>query len=88
MTGVFRPAGGLIKGRFSRAIEMGERVSLSRIKRGERGLWQRRFWERLVRGEDNFVRPVDDIHWNPVTHGCVRRWRIGRNWLTAIKDDY
>ena len=35
----------LIKGHFSRAIEKGERVSRSRAKRGERGLWQRRFWE-------------------------------------------
>ncbi len=34
---------GLIKGTFSRSIKRGERVSPSRVKRGERGLWQRRF---------------------------------------------
>ncbi len=33
----------LIEGYFSRAIEKGERVSRSRAKLGERGLWQRRF---------------------------------------------
>jgi putative transposase len=39
----------LIKGHFSLAIEKGERTSQSRAKRGERGLWQRRFWEHLIR---------------------------------------
>ena len=40
---------GLIKGGFSRNIETGERLSKSRQKRGERGLWQRRFWAHLIR---------------------------------------
>lgn len=35
----------LVKGHFSRAVEKGERISQSREKRRERGLWQRRFWE-------------------------------------------
>ncbi len=34
-----------IKGQFSRTIEKGERISQSRLKRDERGLWQRRFWD-------------------------------------------
>jgi len=45
----------LIKGQFSRSIEKGERVSQSRAKRGERGLWQRRFWEHLIRDENDFT---------------------------------
>ena len=36
----------LIKGHFSRAIDKGERISQSRAKRDECGLWQRRFWRR------------------------------------------
>jgi putative transposase len=63
----------LIKGCFSRAIEKGERVSHCRTKRGERGLWQRRFWEHLIRDQDDFNRHVDYVHWNPVKHGWVRR---------------
>ena len=46
----------LIKGHFSRAIEKGERISQSRAKRGERGLWQRRFWEHLIRDQADFNR--------------------------------
>jgi REP element-mobilizing transposase RayT len=34
----------LIKSRFSRRIETGERISKSRQRRGERGIWQRRYW--------------------------------------------
>ena len=64
---------GLIKRQFSRTIQKGERLSPSRTKRGERGLWQRRFWEHLIRDEDDYRRHVDYIHWNPVKHGWVKR---------------
>ena len=63
----------LIKGTFSRSVEKGERVSLSRSIRGERGLWQRRFWEHLIRDEEDLAHHVEYIHWNPVKHGWVRR---------------
>ena len=63
----------LIKAGFSRAIPVGERRSMSRIKRGERGIWQRRYWEHLIRDDQDFERHVDYIHWNPVKHGWVRR---------------
>ncbi|MGC1953665.1 MAG: transposase [Gammaproteobacteria bacterium] len=63
----------LIKAGFSRAIAAGERQSMSRIKRGERGIWQRRYWEHLIRDDQDFQRHVDYIHWNPVKHGWVRR---------------
>ncbi|MDO9423486.1 MAG: transposase [Methylobacter sp.] len=64
---------GLIKATFSRTIEKGERISQSRQKRGERGLWQRRFWEHQIRDEADFHRHIDYIHWNPVKHGWVRQ---------------
>ncbi len=63
----------LIKAGFSRSIPEGERRSASRLKRGERGLWQRRYWEHLIRDDRDFERHVDYIHWNPVKHGLVRR---------------
>src|SRR3546814_7625349 len=39
----------------------------------ERGIWQRRYWEHLVRDEDDLQRHVDYIHFNPVKHGHVAR---------------
>ena len=41
-------------------------------------VWQRRFWEHLVRDEDDWRRHMDYIHYNPVKHGLVERpadWR-------------
>ena len=61
----------MLKGHFSRCIEKGERISVSRKSRRERGIWQRRFWEHLLRDQTDFTRHVDYIHWNPVKHGWV-----------------
>ncbi len=63
----------LLKGHFSRSIEKVERISPSREKRRERGLWQRRFWEHLVRDQADFNKHMDYIHWNPVKHGWVKQ---------------
>lgn len=48
-----------------------QNISTSREKRGEGGLWQRRFWEHLIRDEADFSRHLDYIHYNPVKHGYV-----------------
>jgi len=63
---------GLIKANFSRALAKGERVSASRQKRGERGIWQRRFWDHRIRDDIDYRRHIDYIHWNPVKHNLVR----------------
>ena len=63
----------LIKAGFSRALPRGERVSSSRAGKGERGIWQRRYWEHTLRDERDFERHVDYIHFNPVKHGHVSR---------------
>ena len=62
-----------IKGRFSRSLPRTERRSASRIVKGERGIWQRRFWEHWIRDEEDLRRHVDYIHYNPVKHGHCRR---------------
>ena len=63
----------LLKGHFSRSIGKGERISTSRGKRRERGLWQRRFWGHLINNQEDFNRHFDYIHWNPVKHGWAKR---------------
>lgn len=47
------------------------RFPASRAAKGERGLWQRRFWEHAVRDAEDFSRHVDYIHFNPVKHGVA-----------------
>jgi putative transposase len=68
----------LIKSAFSRTLPDGEPVSCSRASKGERGIWQRRYWEHTLGDEGDFVRHADYIHFNPVKHGHVGRvcdWR-------------
>ena len=59
----------LIKTTFSRNLPHGESRSASRLEKGERGIWQRRYWEHLIRDEQDYARHVDYIHINPVKHG-------------------
>jgi putative transposase len=40
-----------IKTQFAKLIPKGEPLSRIRQARGERGIWQRRFWEHLIRDE-------------------------------------
>ena len=63
----------LIKSSFSRNLAAGEPISASRAAKGERGIWQRRYWEHTIRDESDFARHVDYVHINPVKHGLVTR---------------
>jgi len=63
----------LIKSHFSRSIKNTEIISKSRHRKGERGIWQRRFWEHVIRDEADYVNHVEYIHYNPVKHGYVVR---------------
>lgn len=65
----------LIKSRFARAIPKRERLSAVRQRRGERGIWQRRFWEHLIRNEADYARHVEYCYFNPMKHGLVARVR-------------
>lgn len=63
----------LFKTCFSRRVAPGEKRGPSRIAKGERGIWQRRYWEHLIRDERDLQAHVDYIHFNPVKHGHVGR---------------
>ncbi len=60
-----------IKMGFSKAIDPGEALSASRKTRGERGIWQRRFWEHTLRDDADYAAHVDYVHFNPVKHNLV-----------------
>nr|WP_321401019.1 transposase [uncultured Desulfobacter sp.] len=63
----------LIKTGFSRRMPKGEPRSNSRIAKGERGIWQRRYWEHLIRDPKDFQHHLDYIHYNPVKHKYVNK---------------
>lgn len=47
-------------------------TSKSRLKRRESNLWQRRYWEHLIRDEADFAAHCNYIHYNPVKHGLCQ----------------
>lgn len=71
---------GSIKKRFSYNLNekfVDKNISESRMKRSERGVWQRRFYEHIVRSDEELYKILDYIHFNPVKHGqvkCVKDW--------------
>jgi putative transposase len=92
---------GAIKSTFSRRLPKKEHVRTSRAAKRERGIWQRRFWEHLIRDDRDFANHVDYIHINPVKHGYVEhaanwphstihrfigRGDINANWGAGVSD--
>jgi putative transposase len=45
--------------------------SLSRLRHRVRGVWQKRFYEHVIRDDRDFAAHVEYIHYNPVKHGLV-----------------
>jgi len=72
------------------------------VRRGERGIWQRRFWEHTVRDARDYAAHMDYVHGNPVKHGyaetpggwpyssfraCVARGVYTADWVGVGDDD-
>ncbi|HBO3969014.1 TPA: transposase [Pseudomonas aeruginosa] len=66
----------VIKSGFVRRIPCHESRTLAQRRRGQRAIWQQRYWEHLIRNDTDYRRHFDYIHLNPVKHGLV----------TAVKD--
>ena len=62
-----------VKSGFSRRLPATERRSAARVSRRERGIWQRRYWEHLIRDARDLRHHLDYIHYNPVKHGHANR---------------
>jgi putative transposase len=62
-----------IKIAFAKSLPKTESLSAVRAAKGERGVWQRRFWEHTIRDEEDYRAHMDYVHINPVKHGLVGR---------------
>lgn len=74
-----------IKYHFARNVNVGGvgtppyNVSQSKGTKGEKGVWQRRYWEHTIRDEDDLYKHLDYIHYNPVKHAHsknVKDWEF------------
>ena len=67
----------VIKAGFAKRLPKTETITTSQHSRRERGIWQRRYWEHLIRDENDYQRHFDYIHFNPLKHGhvqCLADW--------------
>jgi putative transposase len=51
-------------------------MSNSAIKRGEKGIWQRRYYDHIIRNESDMQKHIDYIHYNPTKHYNI----APKNW--------
>lgn len=68
-----------VKSAFVALLGQRPEVGVAFNAKGEANIWQRRFWEHLIRDERDYAAHVDYIHFNPVRHGlagAVRDWRL------------
>ncbi|KIN64629.1 transposase [Sulfitobacter noctilucicola] len=63
----------LLKSQFSRGCPMPPHRTLSQIKRAEKGIWQRRYWEHAIQDAADFDRHRDLIYLSPVHAGLCPR---------------
>ncbi len=67
----------MLRAFFSRALDAPPRSAVQRRRR-EKGIWQRRYWEHLIRDAEDYRTHVEYCWWNPVKHGLVAHpadWR-------------
>jgi putative transposase len=62
-----------IKTRFTKAVGRVGPRSLSKVSKGESGIWQRRFWDHRIRDERDLITHQRYCWWNPVKHGLVEK---------------
>jgi len=62
-----------IKYYFSNNIDVGvETPTYGYKNKGERGIWQRRYYEHTIRDEEDLNKHIDYIHYNPVKHNHTK----------------
>jgi putative transposase len=66
-----------IKSLFTRQVGARGLLRQSQTHRREAAIWQRRYWERVIRDVNDLRAHIDYIHYNPVRHGLVER---ARDW--------
>ncbi|WP_299699239.1 transposase [uncultured Tateyamaria sp.] len=63
----------MLKSLFSRSVDAPQDVGALRLRAGEKGLWQRRFWEHVIRDGDDLAAHRYMIFSAPVQAGLVNR---------------
>ncbi len=57
----------------------------SQLKKREKGIWQRRYWEHTIKDQEDLNRHLDYIHYNPVKHRAVSSVR---DWMYSTFHEF
>jgi putative transposase len=61
-----------IKTAFAKSLPATEQRSPVMVRRGERGIWQRRYWEHTIQDDRDYAAHMDYVHFNSLKHGLAR----------------
>ena len=61
----------------------------SAIKRGEKGIWQRRYYDHIIRDEEDLHKHIDYIHYNSIKHYEIapKDWKYS-SFKKFVKNKY
>ena len=78
-----------IKFYFSHRLNKNNKISESKVKKGEKGIWQRRYWEHTIRDEKDLYTHLDYIHYNSMKHYQIspRNWKYS-TFLKFVEKGY
>ena len=79
----------LIKYYFSLNVNIVTKPSNSKVRKREKGIWQRRFWEHTIRDEKDLNKHIDYIHYNSYKHYKIapKDWKYS-TFSKFVKKDY
>ena len=78
-----------IKYSFSKNITSNVQLTESEQKRGDKGIWQRRYYDHIIRDENDLNRHLDYIHYNSMKHLNIepKNWKCS-SFHKFVKNSY
>lgn len=64
-------------------------LSNSALKRGEKGVWQRRYYDHIIRNEQDLYKHIDYIHFNSMKHYNIvpKDWKYS-SFIKYVRNGY
>lgn len=78
-----------IKYSFSKEFSLPVNLSESDLKRQDKGIWQRRYYDHIIRDENDLNKHLDYIHFNPMKHLNIipKEWKYS-SFGKFVKNGY
>jgi putative transposase len=75
--------------RIVQSIKLSFSKKYNQIHRGNINVWQKSFWDHVIRDDSDLEKHIHYIHYNPVKHGLVKKaFEYKHSSIFDYKDDY